>query len=45
MISYQIYKVLNIYIANMIKNNKCTILKSNTEPLDLKSDALPIQPS
>ena len=27
----------------MIKNFKCTILESNSRPLDLQSDALPVE--
>ena len=31
------------YIENMIKILKCTILESNPDPLDSKSDALPVE--
>ena len=31
------------YIENMIKNMKCTILELNSGPLDLLSDALPVE--
>ena len=31
------------YIENMIKFLKCTILESNSRPLDLQSDALPVE--
>ena len=31
------------YIENMIKTLKCTILESNSRPLDLQSDALPVE--
>ena len=33
----------NKYIENMIKILKCPILESNSEPLDPKSDTLPVE--